>query len=587
MSGLVGRGSRSFKKKIVEQSLIPALGIKKVRFAHRAAAEIMPDMNGEITINFSTFIAPPEMVAEGFSNPSSTEITNLRVGQFRNNVRIESNLNGVLIDQIAYTITDTSFTLMDEYIITAGEIFVFTVGSNPVTGNRIVDARPLRASGDVDFSMIGSEVVNFEVGQGFRVAGSTINSLGEDNQQIGNVQVFVDGVLQFRNAGNGDEDSMAAAMQTGNYREIALDTNGDEITGVDYANAIRFNMGQPFSSTEGVLVVATNLIVDEPNGTGLTSIVDNNSANILVNTTELATIPDVSSGTPTQELRVNSGGTAYELFTPSSSAGLIQVSEFTATGIGTLTVPSDTAVIEIEAAGAGGGGGGGAFINFSGGNNNGRCSGSGGGGAGGYGRFYLSVVSGDISAIAVGTSGTSGGTSSTGGTGGSTSFTYNGVTYTFAGGSGGATGDTSLGGDQFTNRNSSSTGGNGGVGGSTTNAPNNRGILGNPGGRGGTLGENASAFIFDGDPTLGGFAVNSGRAAPGGRGGSSPVANGGSATVANGSDLGHLTGGGGGGGAGLINGAASTRSGDVSPGGIGGRGGLIFRFYSATTLNIS
>ena len=309
MSGLVGRGSRSFKKKIVEQSLIPALGIKKVRFAHRAAAEIMPDMNGEITINFSTFIAPPEMVAEGFSNPSSTEITNLRVGQFRNNVRIESNLNGVLIDQIAYTITDTSFTLMDEYIITAGEIFVFTVGSNPVTGNRIVDARPLRASGDVDFSMIGSEVVNFEVGQGFRVAGSTINSLGEDNQQIGNVQVFVDGVLQFRNAGNGDEDSMAAAMQTGNYREIALDTNGDEITGVDYANAVRFNMGQPFSSTEGVLVVATNLIVDEPNGTGLLSIVDNNSANIANNVTDIASnVTDIA----TNATNISANTTAIE-----------------------------------------------------------------------------------------------------------------------------------------------------------------------------------------------------------------------------------------------------------------------------------
>ena len=318
MSGLVGRGSRSFKKKIVEQSLIPALGIKKIRFAHENG---MSALAANATIQFSTFSAPPEMTALGFSNPSSTEITNLRMGEFRNNVIVESNLNGVLIDQLAYTITNSAITFINDYVVDANEIFVITVGSNPVTGNRIVDARPLRASGDVDFSGIGSAVVDFRTGQGFRVAGSTVNSAGADNQQIGNVQVFVDGVLQFRNAGNGDEDSMAATDQTGNYREIALNSTGTIITGVDYANAIRFNMGQPFSSTEGVLVVATNLIVDEPNGTGPFSLIENIQAQINENDTELARIPTPVGQTPADIIQVNAGGTAYELVTPSSSGG--------------------------------------------------------------------------------------------------------------------------------------------------------------------------------------------------------------------------------------------------------------------------
>ena len=592
MSGLVGRGSRSFKKKIVEQSLIPALGIKKVRFAHRAPAAITPDPmgNGRTTILFSGFIPPPEMVAEGFSNPSSTEITNLRTGQFRNNVRIESNLNGVLIDQVAYTITDTSFTLQDFYMVTEGEIFVITVGSNPVTGNRIVDARPLRASGDVDFSGIGSAVVDFSTGQGFRVAGSTINSAGDDNQQIGNVQVFVDGVLQFRNAGNGDEDSMAATDQTGNYREIALNPTGTIITGVDYANAVRFNMGQPFSSTEGVLVVATNLIVDEPNGTGLTSIVDNNSANILVNTTELATIPAASTGAVAQELRVNAGQTAYELYTPSSGAGLIQINEFTTTGTPTLVVPSDTAVIEFEAAGGGGGGGNGVFVNLSGASPNGNATGGGGGGAGGYAKFQVNVVSGNITGINIGAA------SSSASAGNDTSFTYNGVTYTL---SGGATGLIGQGRgptfSQDTSRNLASIGGLGGGGGSTVNIPNNAGKRGRPGQRGGSFVASLSSGMaslenqtIGGDDTIQGVNTGNTRFAPGGLGGSTPIATGGNAIIGeSGGFGGHLTGGAGGGGAGLVDGGIAVESGDARNGGPGGRGGLIVRFYSGTTLNIS
>ena len=286
MSGLVGRGQISFRKKIVAESLIPALGIKKVRLAGINAAAIAP-VNGIITLPFANFVPPPEMVAEGFSNPSSTEIVNLRLGQFRNNVQVSSNLNGVLLDQIAYTITDEALILQDSYMVTAGEIFVLTIDSNPVTCQRVVDARPLRASGTVDFSTIGSSPVTFPVGQGYRVAQSAVNSLGADTQQIGNVQVFVDGVLQLRNAGNADEDSTAAASQTGNYREIAINSSGTIIAGVDYANAIRFNQFQPFSATEGVLIVATNVIVDEPNGTGVLSLLDNIEMGVATNTTRV------------------------------------------------------------------------------------------------------------------------------------------------------------------------------------------------------------------------------------------------------------------------------------------------------------
>ena len=412
MSGLVGRGSRSFKKKIVEQSLIPALGIKKVKIAFEVTVAAMtPTINLLAIGSFNTQV-PTDL--SGFSNPSSTEISSLRLSEFANNITVQSNLNGVLVDQVTYRFVGNSIEFLNGYSVDAAEYFIILVGSNPVTGNRIVDARPLRASGDVDFSGIGSAVVDFSTGQGFRVAGSTINSAGDDNQQIGNVQVFVDGVLQFRNAGNGDEDSMAATDQTGNYREIALSPTGTIIAGVDYANAVRFNMGQPFSSTEGVLVVATNLIVDEPNGTGLLSRVENvegevNSLENALTTPGLGMLDNIAnvveSSPQTGQLLTRSGSNwvnqTLEVIPPSQQLNLIQALGMRRTtpeapsgtpstaSVQSFTwqVPDGVDNIFVIMAGAGSSGGGGV---------------SNGGAAGAFFQDWLRVVPGQTYNIQVG-----------------------------------------------------------------------------------------------------------------------------------------------------------------------------------------
>ena len=287
MSGLVGKGVRSYKKAIVSDSNFPALGFRNFIMAFQAdAMGVGAGVGVDLT---SALIVPPEMVAAGFEQPDPIEIGNAQLGNFRNNVIVTSNLNGILIDRVSYTLTNDSITFDDG--LNANEIIVIKRGNEAVTGNRIVDARPLRASGTVNFSMIGSSPVIFEVGEGFRIAPSTTSTGGIDNRQIGFVQVFVDGVLQSRNVGNEDEASTPAAMQTGNYREVIVNTATNLPLAVQNgvtANAIQFNQFQPFSSMEGVIVISTNLIVDAPNSTGVLDQIDVVQAQVTSNDVDIA-----------------------------------------------------------------------------------------------------------------------------------------------------------------------------------------------------------------------------------------------------------------------------------------------------------
>ena len=318
MSGLVGKGVRSYKKAIVSDSNFPALGFVNFIMAFQNASNQV----GPFTVSLiGALTVPPEMVTAGFQQPDGITIGNAQLGTFRNNVVVTSNLNGVLIDRISYTLTNDSITFDDG--LNAGEIIVIKRGNEAVTGNRIVDARPLRASGTVDFSTIGSSPVIFEVGEGFRIAPSTTATGGIDNRQIGFVQVFADGVLQARNVGNNDESMLPASEQTGNYREVIVDGNGNLITqnGVT-ANAVEFNQFQPFSAEEGVIVISTNLIVDSPNSTGVIDAVDVISARVT------AVETDVTANTAASA--ANTGGVAANtaaltnLSPPSQQLNLIQ-----------------------------------------------------------------------------------------------------------------------------------------------------------------------------------------------------------------------------------------------------------------------
>ena len=331
MSGLVGKGVRSYKKAIVSDSNFPALGFRNFIMAFQTdamgvGAGVSVDLTSALTV-------PSEMVAAGFEQPDPITIGNAQLGNFRNNVIVTSNLNGILIDRISYTLTNDSITFDDG--LNANEIIVIKRGNEAVTGNRIVDARPLRATGNLDYNQTSGAI--FQVGEGFRIAPSTTSTGGIDNRQIGFVQVFVDGVLQSRNVGNADETSVTT--QTGNYREVIVDGLGNLLStqnGVT-ANAIQLNPMQPFAMMDPIIVISTNLIVDSPNSTGVIDQIDSvgarvtgvetdvtantaasaaNTTRSTANTSELATIPSAVGATPADILQVNAGATAYELVTP-------------------------------------------------------------------------------------------------------------------------------------------------------------------------------------------------------------------------------------------------------------------------------
>ena len=391
MSGLVGKGIRSYKKANVSDSNNPALGFRNFIMAFEVSAAVGADIAIELANDAMPLTPPAEMVANGFQAPSNIEIINAQLGTFRNNVTVTSNLNGILIDRVSYTLTDTTIAFDDG--LNAGEIIVIKRGNEVVNGNRIVDARPLRASGTVDFSTIGSSPVIFEVGEGFRIAPSTTATGGIDNRQIGFVQVFVDGVLQARNVGNLDQSMLPASEQSGNYREVIVDGLGvllDPQNGVT-ANAIEFNQFQPFSAEEGVIVISTNLIVDSPNSTGVIDQLSTLQSQITQNDTELARIPTPVGGTPADIIQVNAGGTAYELVTPSSGGGgaIAAITVLFNAGPHTVPVPanfSEVVGVRIRAAGAGGSGEGGGTSN-----NSHQARGGAGGGAGQFQERYLTV----------------------------------------------------------------------------------------------------------------------------------------------------------------------------------------------------
>ena len=104
---LIGKGSTSFKKQDVLEQKSIALGFRKLRFAHKATA-------GDSTINLASLVLPTEMSANGFVNPSVSNITKANIMFYRNNLKLVSSLRGLLVDQLSYVISSNlTITLLD------------------------------------------------------------------------------------------------------------------------------------------------------------------------------------------------------------------------------------------------------------------------------------------------------------------------------------------------------------------------------------------------------------------------------------------------------------------------------------------
>lgn len=231
MSGLTGKRNSTLKKELVKESKLLATGVKSIKFWHEATA-------GETSIPFGSLTMPSDVAANGLTNPSSTEILAANLAIFHTNVEVKSSLNGVLMEGLIYVVQNAQIKFVNGYTVTAGEIFEVSYKNDTITGTNVVDARPLTATG-----VLTAGNTDFNVGEAFKTNQYPLS-------QIGEVLVFVDGEIQFRNTAN----ATAAPAADGNYQEVHA-TGG-------FGTIIRFN--NTFAVDKNIVVISRNLIAERP-----------------------------------------------------------------------------------------------------------------------------------------------------------------------------------------------------------------------------------------------------------------------------------------------------------------------------------
>lgn len=230
---ITANGATSLKKEDLASQKTPLTGFKKVVFAHRS-------VGGESSIPLSALVLPPEM--PGFVNPNVSEISAANIIFYRKNLTLVSSLRGVLIDYMSYTVAgNLVINFTDSFGTTLpGEVFIGTIdGSVASNGVQVVDGTVIGATG----SLLAT-ATDFNVGQQF-----TVNKY--PSRQFGEVMVFLDGVIQYRNTGN------SSTVLDGNYYEVD--------SGNGSGTLIRFNMADPINA-RAVIVAGTGLMSYSSNG---------------------------------------------------------------------------------------------------------------------------------------------------------------------------------------------------------------------------------------------------------------------------------------------------------------------------------
>lgn len=232
MSGLVGKKNSTLKKESVKENKLLTVGVKSLKFWHEAIAD------GETAIPFGTLNMPADVAVNGFSNPTSTEILAANLALFHTNVEVHSSLNQKLIEGLSYVVKNSQIKFINNYESTEGEIFVVVYKNDTITGTNVVDARPLTATGTL---LAGA--TDFNVGEAFKTN-------AYPNDQLGEVLVFVDGEIQYRNVAN----AAATPSADGNYEEVQ--------SAGGFGSIIRLN--ETSLLDRAIIVVSRNLIAERP-----------------------------------------------------------------------------------------------------------------------------------------------------------------------------------------------------------------------------------------------------------------------------------------------------------------------------------
>ena len=231
---IIGKSSLSIRKADLQNQKVGA-SFTKITFAHKGAA-------GETGIDL-TFLNTPSTEMPGFVQPSVAQLSEAKLKFFRKNLTLISSARGVLMDYVSYDVQSSTFIKFTESFGTAldGEIFIGVIDSVPRNGLVGVDTLPILSTGT-----LAATTTDYNVGNSFRVNANP-------NFQIGDIAVYLDGVLQFRNTAN----ATAAPGADGNYQEV--DAGGGSGT------IVRFNQADP-SNTRSVIVLNTGHAIIRPDG---------------------------------------------------------------------------------------------------------------------------------------------------------------------------------------------------------------------------------------------------------------------------------------------------------------------------------
>lgn len=233
MSGVTGKGSTSIKKQLVKESLIPAVGFNKIRFLHKMTA-------GQTSISLTSLVAPSVSEAPQYSAPNVSQLTAVNLAQFPDNIQLVSSLHGRLMRNMAFDIAGAS-TLTLLYPASANEIIEGIIDPVAITGNNIVDAKPIVATG----TLLAGQT-DFNVGEPYEVGKFPL-------AQHGSVLVFLDSQLLNRNTSN----QAPGPGVEGDYYEVHA--------GAGLGTIVRLNTPDLINDRK-ISVVSVAALTERPNG---------------------------------------------------------------------------------------------------------------------------------------------------------------------------------------------------------------------------------------------------------------------------------------------------------------------------------
>lgn len=257
MSGAIGKGATSLKKDTAQPSLIPQVGFKNTQFMHSASA-------GDTTIDLQALNVPAIATANGFVQPSGSDLAATNILQFKQNIRLESSVR-TMTQFVDYVISGPQ-TIKLIVAAVEGEIFTGTISANPRSGSTILDASATPVTGVLPAGQTDFSTGPYAVGK-------------NPGAQHGAFMVVVDNQIAYRNFGN-------EATGVGDYYELA--------------GIIRFNTTDTVD--RNVSLIPIGAIVEQPDGSQLAMVEAVNSKidAVIPTVAALAGVPESNFGiTPT------------------------------------------------------------------------------------------------------------------------------------------------------------------------------------------------------------------------------------------------------------------------------------------------